>query len=280
MTKNRLFLLLITLASVCASMAAFSMGKRMKNLDPTQYFNGPQLTLAQAIKAQDVQSVKRLAKQTDLNTPAKKDLTILFFAFNEAQDKSDPKSFEIMTELVKSGADAVNYEVPDLGSVWGVSLTRSDARFVRALLDGGVNPNAPSQGKGSDPAIFAAATEKTMEVLQLLLSRGADINQKDSLGATVLQDTLSGMQLDQTEYLLKQGANPNTVDRIGVSFAWFLKRVSERTDLTPITVNKLSEIKALAMSKGMKWPPDPPEIERDRMRARGEKPVVPAGMSK
>lgn len=278
--KQRIQSLMLLIASLAFAINSFAMDTRMKKLEPSEYFSGGQLTLAQAIKARDIQNVKRLARQTDLNTPAKKDLTILFFSFNEAQDGRDLKSFEIITELVKSGADAVNHRVPKLGSVWGVSLTRPEPEFAKALLDGGVSPNAPTKGQGSDPALFDASNEQTPEVMKLLLSRGADINLKDSLGATAVSQTLSGMQLDQTEYLLTQGANVNNINRLGVSFGWQLKLISERPGLTPITAKKLEDIKTLATAKGMKWPPDAPEIERDRMRARGEKPVVPAGMSK
>ncbi len=253
----------------------------MKKLDPSEFFNGPQLTLAQAIKSRDVLSVKRLARLTDLNTPARQDLTLLFFAFNEALDGRDSKSFEVITELVKAGADAINHEVPpNLGSVWGAALNRPETEFAKALLDGGVSPNAPGQGKGSRPGLFEASNEQTFNVMKLLISRGADVNLKSSLGKSVLDHTLSGMQLDQTEYLLMQGANPNTLDRLGVTFAWALKLAMEKPGLNAATTKKLSEIKALATSKGMKWPADPPEVERDRMRARGEKPVVPAGLSK
>jgi uncharacterized protein len=275
-----LFFLLVILTCTGMLIHFFSLKKHMKNVNPEDYFIGSQLILAKAIKEQNVEAVKKLAKETDLNTPAKKNITILFFAYKVAKDGGESKSFEIITALVKSGADAINHEVPDLGSVWGVSLVQPDARFVQALLDGGVDINSPTESNGGDPALFVAAAEKTKKVMQLLISRGANINQKDSLGASLLQETLSGMQLDQTEYLLLQGANPNTLDHIGVSFAWFLKQVFERKDLTPSTTKKLSEIKALAISKGMKWPPESPEIERDRMRSSGITPIVPYGMSK
>jgi uncharacterized protein len=268
---------------ICALISAHSaaMGNRMKKLDPSEFFNGSQLMLAQAIRARDVLAVKRLSRQTDLNTPARQDMTLLFFAFNDALDGRDARSFEIMTELVKAGADAVNHEVPpNLGSVWGVSLNRPEAVFAKALLDGGVSPNASGQGKGTRPGLFEASNEQTFEVMKLLIDRGADVNLRSSLGTTVLDHTLSGMQLDQTEYLLTKGANPNTLNRLGVSFAWALKLASEKPGLNPATIKKLSEIKDSALSKGMKWPPDAPEIERDRMRARGETPVVPSGKTK
>jgi uncharacterized protein len=281
MNFRQLLALVLFLVCTLTSHHTSATGNHMKKLDPSEFFNGSQLTLAQAIKGRDVQAVKRLARQTDLNTPARQDMTVLFFAYNEALDGRDPKSLDIMTELVKAGADAVNHEVPpNLGSVWGASLNRPEPEFAKALMDGGVSPDAPGQGKGSRPGLFETSNEQTFEVMKLLIARGANVNLRSSLGTSVLYQTLSGMQLDQTEYLLMKGANPSTVDRLGVSFAWALKSIGEKPGLPPATVKKINEIRDLAVSKGMKWPPNLPEVERDRMRARGEKPVVPAGKLK
>jgi hypothetical protein len=37
------------------------------------------------------------------------------------------------------------------------------------------------------------------------------------------------------------------------------------------------QLRDLIIKKGAKWPPDPPEVVRDQMRAQGIKPVVPLG---
>ena len=266
--------------AVCVGSSAVAMGKTVKEIYPSDFFQGAQLQLAEAIDAKDVQTVKRLARQTDLNTPARKGITVLFFAYTQAVTKRDPKRFEIITELVKAGADAVDYEAKDMGSVWGAALHRPEPEFVRALLDGGVSPDAPGQGKGTHPALFEASNETTPLVMQLLIERGANVNAKNRLGKSVLAHTLSGLQLDQTEYLLKAGASPVGVNQLGVSFGWALQTVLTGADKSHAGYKKLLEIQTLAQKKGMKWPPDAPEVERDRMRARGETPVVPAGQSK
>jgi uncharacterized protein len=116
--------------------------------------------------------------------------------------------------------------------------------------------------------------------MELLISEGANVNAVDSVGNSVLYHTLTGRQFDQTEYLLKAGANPAVRNRLGVSFAWGLQNALGKAEKGTPAEKKLQEIKTLAQQKGMKWPPDSPELERDRMRARGEKPVVPSGMSK
>jgi uncharacterized protein len=275
-----LFFLLVILTCTGMLIYFFSLKKHKKNVNPEDYFIGSQLILAKTIKEQNVEAVKKLAKETDLNTPAKKDITILFFAFNKALDNTSQKSLEIITELVKAGADAVNYEVPNLGSVWGVSLTRPEPEFAKALLDGGISPNSPSKGKGSRSGLFECANERSFKVMELLIQRGANLDTTDSVGNSVLYHSLTGMQFDQTKYLLKSGANPSVHNRLGVSFAWSLQNALNKTKKGSPREKILQEIKTLAQEKGMIWPPTPPEQERDNMRSRGEEPVVPYGMRK
>jgi uncharacterized protein len=276
----RRFLLCLLVLSLFSAAATAAMGNRVKDLSPNEFFQGAQLQLAEAIHALDVDSVKRLARQTDLNTPARKDMTLLFFAFMKAIPKRDPKELAIVTALVAAGADAVEYRDKDLGSVWGLSMTRPEPELARALLDGGVSVDSPGKGKGSRPGIFECANERSPLVMQLLIERGVNLNGKDRLGGTLLAHTLAGMQLDQTETLLKAGANPSGNDRLGTSFGWTLQYQINRADKNGAGYKKLLEIQSLAVQKGMKWPPDAPELERDRMRARGETPVVPAGQTK
>ena len=49
-----------------------------------------------------------------------------------------------------------------------------------------------------------------MELAKLLLEYGADINLKDSSGATPLNFALENINLEVTKLLLKNGANPNS----------------------------------------------------------------------
>src|SRR6266702_1883651 len=85
----------------------------MKRFPATDFFSGPQLLLAQAIERGNLVQVQQLAPVTDLNTPGRKDMTLLFFAAQEALQR-DPQQLEIMGVLVKGGADPLQ-EVPNFG---------------------------------------------------------------------------------------------------------------------------------------------------------------------
>lgn len=52
--------------------------KQDMDLNPQDYFSGQQLELAKAIEEGDVDAVKTLAPDSDLNKPGKQDMTLLF----------------------------------------------------------------------------------------------------------------------------------------------------------------------------------------------------------
>lgn len=242
------------ICSLLAGLALFSVvipghgSTNMKQAAPEVYFSGTQLQLAQAIAEHNLSEVKALAKSTDLNKPGSQSMTLLMYALLEATN-GDATSLEIVTALVKAGAEPLQ-DIPDFGSPAAVMASSNNPAYIKALIDGGLSPNAMTNYQ---PLIFNSATENSFSVLKYLLSAGADINKTDSAGKTVLMVALADMELDQAEYLLNHGANPNIVTPAGMSFSSMLQSVMKReSDSGSRTVNKLEEIRRLAISKGMK----------------------------
>jgi hypothetical protein len=245
-------------------LALSSMVHAMKKFPSTDFFSGPQLELAQAIERGEMEQVKRLAPKTDLNTPGRKNITMLFFALQEALQR-DPKRLAIATEVVKAGANPMQ-EVPNYGDPLGVVLNSSHPEFLRALLDGGVDPNFVSEG---DPLIFFVTSESTFDSLKLLVERGADVNKRDSLRNSALYEALTYRALDQIDYLLNHGANPNTYNINGVSFPYSIAIRIDLNSSAPesATYKKLIEIRDRIIKMGVKWPPETPEQIRARWGA-------------
>lgn len=224
----------------------------MKSVQPEDFFHGSQLLLAQSISGGEVEEVKELSRKTKLNVPGEQDMTILFFALQTAYGEKS-NQLRIMAELVRSGADPIQ-QVPDMGSVAEVVAKAKSPLYMEALLDGGMSPNAEVE---DTPLIFDTATDHTIDTLKLMVSRGAEIDKKDSLGKTALMNSLDGMQLDSVTWLIQHGANPNEVEsNTGWSFSRQLEYViSRESSSDKRTTEKLDEIKRLAIGKGMKWPP-------------------------
>nr|WP_239985286.1 ankyrin repeat domain-containing protein [Cronobacter sakazakii] len=245
------------ICSLLAGLALFSVvipghgSTNMKQAAPEVYFSGTQLQLAQAIAEHNLAEVKALAKSTNLNKPGSQEMTLLMYALLEATN-GDATSLEIVTALVKAGADPLQ-DIPDFGSPAAVMASSNNPAYIKALIEGGLSPNAMTNYQ---PLIFNSASDNSFSVMKYLLSAGADVNKTDSAGKTVLMVALAGMELDQVEYLLNYGASPNIENQNGLNFGKLLADAIEREkDSNKRTTDKLEEVRQLAIRKGLHWPP-------------------------
>lgn len=190
-----------------------------------------------------------LTKSDILNASGKKGMTLLMYALLTAENKRTNASFEIVTELVKKGADPL-YIIPEYGSAADAMARSNDPRYLKALIAGGLDKNAVSSAR---PLIMNATSEESMPVLEYLVSIGADVNKPDTAGKTALIFALTRMELDQVEYLLHHGANPNAVTKAGWGFQSLLEdMLNKEGKNNDATAGKLISIKKLAISKGMR----------------------------
>ena len=217
----------------------------MSKYPPEKYFYGSQLLLAQAIAKTDLQRVKELAIKTDLNTPGKQDMTLLYYAFMAAKSRK-PEQLTVITELVRAGADPLQ-NVPDMGTVADFYANSPHPEYIEALINGGMSPNAITKNV---PVFFQAARDTTLDTLKLFFSRGADINLQDDLGYTVVMDSLISDQLIATEWLLNYGATPLVAQKnSGWTFMHELKdSIIRCNDIE--TKKKLIALQQLAIEKG------------------------------
>lgn len=204
---------------------------------------------AVAIREGNAFAVDALAKGDILNMSGKKGMTLLMYALLTATAKKTDASFQIVTELVKKGADPL-YIIPQYGSAADAMARSNDPRYLKALIAGGLDKNAVSSAR---PLIMNATSENSMLVLEYLVSIGADVNKPDTAGKTALIFALTRMDLDQVEYLLHHGATPNAGTKAGWGFSNLLedmlKKEGKNNDATEL---KLMEIKRLAVAKGMR----------------------------
>ena len=156
------------------------------NLKPQDYFSGQQLVLAKAIEHGEVDEVKKLAPETDLNKPGQQDMTLLFWVISNAiNDKKTAPQLKIITELVRAGADPLQPRPQGKSSPAEFVLKGDNGDWIRAMLEGGLSPDAKDKVH-NDPIIFETLEAKNTETLKAMLDHGADINITDSLGDTLL----------------------------------------------------------------------------------------------
>jgi len=252
------------------------------SLKPEEFFADTQLDMGRAILGADMPRIEQLLPQVDLNAHGKHGISLLLLAVNQAipeQDNANSMRWQVIRRLVQAGA-AVDDQSTEAGQIspLSIALKAKSPYFLRALLDGGMSPNATLY---REPILPEVARDASLDSLKLLVERGAHVNARDSLGETALFGSSAMLQVETVKYLLSNGADVSVVNRAGVSYGWSLKIRFERADANNPQVRQMMAIQNNLVKEGkLKWPPDEPLTERDRMRARGETPIIPAGQTR
>ena len=92
-------------------------------------------------------------------------------------------------------------------------LALPDALTLKALLDGGADPNARSRSRGGTPLLLQAAVDRNQPAVELLLGHHAEVNcTTDAAGVDGTTPLLGAVKLGNepvAELLLKAGADVN-----------------------------------------------------------------------
>jgi ankyrin repeat protein len=143
-----------------------------------------------------------------------------------------------VAELLKGGADP---NQTDSSGATALMWAVGDIEKTRRLLDGGANVNARSTNLGRTPFLIAAGYPGSIDVLTLLLERGADLRAKDTAGFSALAAAMVSADLDVVRFLVARGLDPTDVPVVAVRAAFGRVR--------PGMIEYL-------MSRGLKVPPD------------------------
>ncbi|WFE72154.1 ankyrin repeat domain-containing protein [Halomonas sp. M1] len=240
----------------------------------SEFFNGPQLEMAEAIERNDMATLRQGAEQgIDLHARGDRQITLMWFAM--LQENTDA-----VRTLVELGVHPNESPVEGGGTPLGQALRNKDTRYLEAMLDGGLSPNDATDNEGNDkdyPLIFSTITSGTLEHVKLLVERGADIHYRlrDGIGSSPLDSSTTGTKPEIAIYLLEQGAEPNIHISTGVTTAW---RVHNRIKGTSGTEREgYLQLREMMIERGIDFPPPSPVEVRELMRSEGLTPVVPFG---
>ncbi|RZK98407.1 MAG: ankyrin repeat domain-containing protein [Hymenobacter sp.] len=176
---------------------------------PQEYFPAaPALTLAQAIRADDVAAIDAVFAQhpdLDPNLAGRQGVTFLFWAYAHHHVRS-------LRALVAHGADANRPLLlpnakggTDTTHLLNIATEGPQDELLVALLDLGANPNVVDERKV--PALLNAVYINNYPRMKLLLDRGANIDATDSGGYTAASTLASLNNFEMVYYLLERGAN-------------------------------------------------------------------------
>ena len=125
------------------------------------------------------------------------------------------RNLEGARALLNRGADP-NTRADKLNAYAPVALIAADQgslELVRLLLDRGAKVDATVEG--GDTALIQAAGNGHVAVVELLLQRGAAVNATDSAGVTPLINAAHRCHPQVLRLLLRHGADPSAVCKLG-----------------------------------------------------------------
>lgn len=250
--KQVIKLIIGTLVSFCFLL---TLGCKEKvDLPPEGYFKGQQLTLAQSISRGRIDDVKRLAKKTDLNSPGKSDMTLLFFSLGAATyGNATPERLQIVTELVKAGADPLQPRPNGMSSPAEFSASAEKDIWLKALLEGGLSSDAKDR-IFDEPIIFQTIKAKNTDTLKAFLDDNANIDIKNSLGETMLMAAFFHSSFEHVKLLIQKGSDPNPINKNGLSLAEIVNRQLQDSKEGSDYYYECLEIKKMMIAHGVVWP--------------------------
>jgi ankyrin repeat protein len=120
-------------------------------------------------------------------------------------------SLEGMTMLLDHGADV---NAPNSVGATPLMWAASDLAKVQLLLARGANPKAVSQ-RGRTALFLAARSDRSADIVKLLIAAGADVHAVDAAKMTVLHSAAGGNDTETIRQVVNAGADVNAVDFAG-----------------------------------------------------------------
>lgn len=160
-----------------------------------------------AIRANDMKRLTLLAQCcADVNTADRLGETPLMYAATVG-------SLDAMKFLVEKGA---NVNAQSASGATALIWSATDLAKVRFLLEHGANVNLATK-RGRTALLIAAMSDKSYDIVKLLIDKGADVKAVDFLHTTPLRGAVLGNDTRTIRLLIDAGVDVNAADLPGIS---------------------------------------------------------------
>jgi len=177
-------------------------------IDPNLVNEKGETPLTFAIGCCKIKTIKALLEKVDVNRRNKEGNSPLYLAFRENKR-------EIFDLLLESNADV---KVPGNNNrtVLHLAAAYDDVELVQKLIERGADVNAVDDIDGDIPLIQTClGNYRQMEMIKLLLDKGAEINHQGNNKATCLFYVAAAGHTEVVRELLNRGADPKIRDSKG-----------------------------------------------------------------
>lgn len=143
-------------------------------------------------------------------------------------NQGDEPNYTYIKNLIEMGANLEYLDRKFGESILHYACLYNDINLVEILLDSGIDINIKDK-QGNTPLFSVAQNSKGLVVAKLLLQREANIHAKNDItGCTALHIAAEYANLEIAELLLDSGANPNAKDDNGnTPLHYVMERASE-----------------------------------------------------
>lgn len=149
--------------------------------------------LLDAIQVGNTTAAKESLKHgANANAKSSDGRTALLIAIDKGQN-------EIAKALIESGAN--------LDTALNRSVAAGNVELANLLLEKGVSPNSPIKNPNTYSPLMTAAEKANLRLMQILIDKGADVNQKNTEGVTSLEMAAASGNAEAVKLLIDKGAN-------------------------------------------------------------------------
>jgi ankyrin repeat protein len=193
----------------------------------------------QAIRNNDLSTLRTLLKASDVNLKDQKESTPLMHAAAFG-------SVEAMKILLDAGADV---NAKNALSVSPILWCAGDLEKVRLLVSKGADVNAHSK-QNQTPLLIAASHDGASEIVRLLLDKGADASARGFMNTTPLLSATYANDAAIVKMLLQKGVDVNAKDATGQTPLMSAASYGN-VEVTRMLLAKGADVNAVSVAEGL-----------------------------